>query len=104
LRAAAGTGIPVWLSYSIAGEHTRAGQPLAEAFAVAAGNDQVIAVGVNCSAPRDVQPAIEVAHAVTAKPAVAYPNSGEEWDAGRRTWHGPGGYDPSLAQSWLKAG
>ena len=37
LRAVEGCGIPVWLSYSIAGEQTRAGQPLREAFALAAG-------------------------------------------------------------------
>ncbi len=34
LTAITGLGIPAWLSYSIAGERTRAGQPLSEAFAV----------------------------------------------------------------------
>jgi S-methylmethionine-dependent homocysteine/selenocysteine methylase len=33
------------LSYSIAGERTRAGQPLPAAFAVAAGVPEVVAVG-----------------------------------------------------------
>ena len=33
LRAVEGCGVPVWLSYSVAGDRTRAGQPLAEAFA-----------------------------------------------------------------------
>jgi homocysteine S-methyltransferase len=32
-----GLGVPAWLSYTVAGAHTRAGQPLAEAFAVASG-------------------------------------------------------------------
>ena len=49
--AVAGLGIPVWLSYSIAAGRTRAGQSLAEAFAVAAGVPEVVAAGVNCSAP-----------------------------------------------------
>jgi homocysteine S-methyltransferase len=35
--AVAGLGVPAWLSYSIDGDRTRAGQPLADAFAVAAG-------------------------------------------------------------------
>src|SRR5580704_5952793 len=74
LRAVEGTGIPVWLSYTIDGTATRAGQPLADAFALAAGNDQVIAVGVNCCAPEDALPAIALAKAVTGKPVVVYPN------------------------------
>ena len=32
--AVAGLGVPAWLTYSIDGDRTRAGQPLAEAFAV----------------------------------------------------------------------
>ena len=54
MAAIAGLGIPAWLSYSIAGGRTRAGQSLAEAFAVAAGVPEVVAVGVNCCAPADV--------------------------------------------------
>ena len=54
MTAVAGLGIPAWLSYSIAGGRTRAGQPLAAAFAVPAGMPDVVAVGVNCCAPADV--------------------------------------------------
>ena len=54
-------GVPAWLSYTIDGTRTRAGQPLADAFAVAAGVDEIVAVGVNCCAPDDVLPAIGVA-------------------------------------------
>jgi len=89
LSAARGSGVPVWLSYTVEGERTRAGQSLADAFAVAAGQDQVIAVGVNCCAAADVDRAVEVASEVTGKPVVVYPNSGESWDAGRRAWAGP---------------
>ncbi|MGD9483836.1 homocysteine S-methyltransferase [Streptomyces sp. TRM70308] len=104
LRAAEGCGVPVWLSYTVAGERTRAGQPLPEAFAVAAGNDQVVAVGVNCCAPRDVAPAVAAATAATGKPAVAYPNSGEGWDATRGAWRGPGTYAAARAPHWRDAG
>jgi homocysteine S-methyltransferase len=94
---------PAWLSYSIAGSQTRAGQPLADAFAVAA-IDPVVAVGINCCAPEDVAAAIETAVAVTGKPAVAYPNSGETWDAGGRRWTGSSTSPTTLASDWLAAG
>ena len=67
---------------------TRAGQPLADAFAVVAASTAVVATGVNCCAPDDVLPALEVARAVTGKPGVAYPNSGQGWDSGTHTWSG----------------
>jgi homocysteine S-methyltransferase len=104
LRAAEGTGIPVWLSYTIDGVTTRAGQPLADAFALAAGNDQVSAVGVNCCAPQDAGPAIALARTVTGKPVVVYPNSGERWDGTTRSWSGTGTFDPALVRSWCAVG
>jgi homocysteine S-methyltransferase len=94
MAAIAGLGIPAWLSYTIAGQRTRAGQPLTEAFAVAAGAPEVVAVGVNCCAPADVLPAIAIARQVTGKPVIAYPNSGENWDARRRAWTGQSRYSP----------
>jgi homocysteine S-methyltransferase len=45
MTAIAGLGIPAWLSYTIASGRTRAGQSLGEAFAVAAGVPEVVAVG-----------------------------------------------------------
>jgi homocysteine S-methyltransferase len=97
-------GVPAWLSYSCEGPATRAGQPLAEAFAVVATSSAVLATGVNCCAPDDVLPALEVARAVTGKPGVAYPNSGQGWDSGTHTWSGTSAYDVTLAPSWVAAG
>ncbi|MFK0227623.1 homocysteine S-methyltransferase [Streptomyces sp. NPDC090303] len=104
LRAAEGCGVPVWLSYTVEGGRTRAGQDLAEAFAVAAGNDQVVAVGVNCCDPAEAGDAVELAVAVTGKPAVVYPNSGERWDARARGWSGDMAFDPERALAWARAG
>ncbi|MFG2869082.1 homocysteine S-methyltransferase [Streptomyces sp. NPDC048338] len=104
LRAAEGCGVPVWLSYTIAGERTRAGQPLAEAFALAAGDDRVIAVGVNCCEPADADRAVRTAADVTGKPVVVYPNSGEEWDARARSWRGDVTFDPARMAAWPAAG
>ena len=104
MTAVTGLGIPAWLSYSIAGERTRAGQSLSEAFAVAVGVPEVVAVGVNCCAPADVLAAIAVAREVTGKPVIVYPNSGEEWDARRRAWTGRSRHSTAQARQWIAAG
>jgi len=93
-------GVPAWLSYTIDGTRTRAGQSLADAFAVAAGVDEIVAVGVNCCAPADVLPAISAAD--IGKPVIVYPNSGERWDG--NTWTGPRGFSMQLAEQWAAAG
>jgi len=99
-----GLGIPAWLSYSVAGGRTRAGQRLSEAFAVAAAVPEVVAVGVNCCAPSEVPAAIAAAREVTGKPVIVYPNSGEEWDARRRAWAGRSGYSAGQPGQWIAAG
>lgn len=95
-------GMPAWLSYTIDGDHTRAGQSLADAFAVAAGVPQIVAVGVNCCAPADVLPAIRVAREVTGKPVIGYPNSGERWE--HRRWVGRRTFTATLVPGWVAAG
>jgi homocysteine S-methyltransferase len=97
-------GAAAWLSYTIDGARTRAGQPLADAFAVAAGVPQIVAVGVNCCAPEDVLPAIIAARQVTGLKVIVYPNSGEQWDASRRRWIGPSRFSAELAPQWVSAG
>jgi homocysteine S-methyltransferase len=96
-------GVPAWLSYTIDGTRTRAGQPLADAFAVAVGVPEIVAVGVNCCAPGDVLPAIGQARG-TGKPVIVYPNSGERWDSARRAWVGPSRFSARLAVQWAAAG
>jgi len=84
LDALEGLGIPAWLSYTVEGGRTRAGQPLDEAFALLAGHPGVIAVGVNCSSPADATAAVPLAFGATGLPVVVYPNSGERWDLAAR--------------------
>ena len=104
LRAVRGLGVPAWLSYSVTGDRTRAGQPLEEAFALAAEAEEIIAVGVNCCAPEDVDGAIRTAARVTGKPVVVYPNSGESWDAESRSWRGESRFTPAQVRGWREAG
>ncbi|AWZ07920.1 MULTISPECIES: homocysteine S-methyltransferase [unclassified Streptomyces] len=98
------TGARAWLSYTVADGLTRAGGSQAEAFALAAGSPQVIAVGVNCCAPGEVLPALEAAADVTGKPLVAYPNDGSVWEPATGSWRSPAAEPPWPTADWLRAG
>ncbi len=97
-------GLPAWFSYSVADGATRAGQPLSSAYGVLQGSTAIRAVGVNCSAPHDVVPALRTAAAATGLPGVAYPNRGEDGDNAAHTWVGPGAFDPGEVRGWIAAG
>jgi homocysteine S-methyltransferase len=105
---AADLGVPIWLSLTtVVGAdgvvRTRRGEPAADVFAMAASVDEVIAVGVNCTDPAGVPAAVAAARA-PGLPVVAYPNSGEGWDADARRWTGTRGVDPAHVPAWLDAG
>lgn len=99
-----GLGVPAWFSYSVRGDATSAGQPLAEAYAVLAGRSWLRAAGVNCSEQHDVLGAVRAAVAATAAPAVAYPNRGGSWDAAAKRWVYGGPLDLDLVDAWVAAG
>src|SRR3954452_9376911 len=85
-------GVPIWLSLTTVVDvdgvvRTRRGEAAADVFAMAAGADEVLAVGVNCTYPSGVLAAVTTA-AASGKPVVVYPNSGEGWDAAGRRWTG----------------
>ncbi|MFF3214879.1 homocysteine S-methyltransferase [Streptomyces sp. NPDC002886] len=104
LTVLADTGARAWLSYTVEGGRTRAGQPLPEAFALAAGSPQVIAVGVNCCDPAEVLPALGAAATVTAKPLLAYPNDGSVWEPDTATWRAPATSARWPTAAWHRAG
>jgi homocysteine S-methyltransferase len=104
VRIVGDLGVPAWLTYSIGGALTRAGQPLGEAFALAADVPEIVGVGVNCCLPEDVDGAVGVAAEASGKPVVVYPNSGESWDARARTWRGRSTFDPERVAGWRAAG
>lgn len=97
-------GAPAWLSISCAGTSTRAGEPAAEAFAIARDCSAVIAGGMNCTAPADVAELVRITARVSDKPIVAYPNSGEDWDAERRAWVGDSKFAEADVAEWLADG
>lgn len=102
-------GAVAWLSFSCAdGGHIRSGVPVEEALAVATSSDRVVAVGFNCTAPEHVDELLDRARTVTDRPLVVYPNSGEGWDAGSRTWTASADpaarVDGGAARRWISAG
>jgi homocysteine S-methyltransferase len=107
LQELADLGVPAWLSLTTVLDdagvpRTRRGELLADVLAMARDVDAVIAVGVNCTDPAGVPAAVRVAVTAGGRPAVAYPNSGEVWDAAARRWTGQSGVGD--VPGWLAAG
>ena len=99
-----GSRQPCWLSITCAGERTRAGERAVEAFSLARGVDEIVAVGVNCIDPADAYILVQSARESTGKPVVVYPNSGERWDAAARAWIGPATFRPKDVKDWISGG
>jgi homocysteine S-methyltransferase len=98
--------VPAWLSYSCRdGETTSAGEPIADAMAVG-GHPRIVAVGINCTAPRNLPALLAAARAATDRPLIAYPNGGDRWDPSARRWvaDAGGAYDPATVASWWVLG
>ncbi|WP_182887838.1 homocysteine S-methyltransferase [Microbispora sp. H10885] len=75
--------VRAWVAFSCRdGEHVSDGTPFEECRAIFDGLPQVVAVGVNCTAPRFVPDLVK------RGATVVYPNSGERWDAVNRRWLG----------------
>jgi homocysteine S-methyltransferase len=104
LAEVAGTGVPCWLSLTCAGDQTRAGEPASEAFAMVGDVAEVVAVGVNCLDPADALSLVREAAEASGRPAVVYPNSGEQWDADARAWSGSPSFAAKDVQAWVEAG
>ena len=94
-----------WLSFSCRdGAHTSAGDPLVACAAMLDAEPQVVAMGVNCVPPTLVGEAVRALASVSHKPILAYPNSGEQWNAVRRCWEGAATRFTAHVPEWLAAG
>lgn len=98
-------GTPAWISFSCRdGRALWDGTPIEQAVRACVGPDRLVALGVNCTAPRHVDELIDRIAALTSLPLVVYPNSGESFDAATRSWTGsPGGWI-DRAQEWVRRG
>jgi homocysteine S-methyltransferase len=99
--------VRAWLSFSCRdGERLSDGTRLSEAVSLAGSHPQVVAVGVNCVAPEHTEALLRAAARETKKPLVAYPNSGERYDAVGRRWLGASDAADwgERAKLWRRAG
>jgi len=108
IAEAADLGVPIWLSLTTVLDEegvprTRRGEDASGVYELTAGVDEVMAVGVNCTAAQAVGPTLAAAR-IAEKPVVVYPNSGEGWDATARHWTGSPGISPDDVPAWVAAG
>ncbi|MBC7841857.1 MAG: homocysteine S-methyltransferase [Gemmatimonadaceae bacterium] len=76
-----------WITFSArSGTHISSGESFGEIAADVGAHAQVVAVGINCTAPHFVPDLIRAARAATVKPIIVYPNSGETYVAGAGHW------------------
>jgi homocysteine S-methyltransferase len=80
---------PAWVSACCRDdEHLSSGEPFIEALQIWESLPNIVAVGFNCTPPVFAEQLVAVAKRHTRKRVVAYPNSGEAWDAERKQWQG----------------
>jgi homocysteine S-methyltransferase len=99
--------LAAWVSFTCKDEeHLAHGEAIADCAALLNAVPQVVAVGVNCTAPGLISPLVKRIRAATPKPIVVYPNSGEGWDAEARCWIGEAEVAEfgALAREWREAG
>jgi len=78
-----------WISFSCKdGAHDCEGEDIGGCAAELHGHGQIAAVGVNCTPPQYIAPLLRRMRGETDKPLLAYPNSGERYDASSKQWSG----------------
>ncbi|WNC67708.1 homocysteine S-methyltransferase [Thalassotalea nanhaiensis] len=98
---------PAWMSFSCSDEkHISGGSLIKDAAKKLQSNQNIIAIGINCTSPQFIESLIQELKRVTTKHIVVYPNSGECFHADTKTWHGTA--DPIecavAAKSWANNG
>lgn len=96
-----------WFSFSCRdGKSISDGTPLTKCVEMIEGNEQIVAVGINCTAPNLIPDLISEIQRVSDKPILVYPNSGEDYDASTRQWLGISDSDQfaDASKQWCAAG
>ena len=78
-----------WFSFSARdGEHISSGERVADGASFLDKQPQAAAIGINCTSPLHISSLIREIKAMTSKPIIVYPNSGESYSATTKTWRG----------------
>lgn len=97
-----------WMSFSCKDEkHISDGTTIAECVDLVNGIDQVVAIGINCTAPKHISSLVsEIVNRGFIKPIVVYPNSGEIYNSNQKTWEGQSDIlqFETACIDWYKAG
>ncbi|GAB7355131.1 hypothetical protein MBLNU459_g5706t1 [Dothideomycetes sp. NU459] len=95
--------VTAWISCTLHDStHLSDGAAMIEVAKLVNASKQIVAFGVNCIPEQDVIPSLTYLKTLTEKPLVAYPNSGEQWNAEARYWSGQRAQDQTLAQAVSK--
>jgi homocysteine S-methyltransferase len=78
-----------WISFSCKdGAHNCEGEEIGACVAELRDCPQIVAVGVNCTAPQYIPSLLRQMRDATDKPLLVYPNSGESYDPSSKRWSG----------------
>ena len=98
---------PLWLAFSCRnGKEISDGTPIATCASLASDYTNVVALGINCTPPSLMPSLIQEIEAVTDRPIIVYPNSGEHYDPQSKSWSGtrhPESFG-TAAREWRKMG
>ncbi len=100
-------GVPGWISFSCRDDRRNSeGEDIAACAAALQPFHQVAAIGLNCTDPAFAQSLLEHMASATTRALVAYPNSGERYDAVKKAWLGEphAASFADQARSWYEAG
>lgn len=76
-----------WITFSAKdGKRINSGESIKECAQWLENQKQIIAIGINCTAPRYIESLIEEIKAVSTKPIIVYPNGGAAYDGVSKTW------------------
>ena len=102
---AGGPEVPAWVTFTCRSDRATANGDAVEAAVEAAlGVPGLVAVGVNCTAPEHVGELLRRIARVTYLPLVAYPNSGQRWDAAHKRWLGDASVIGDAVDGWVASG
>lgn len=98
--------LEAWVSFACRdGTHDAEGEDIGRCARALEGATRIAAIGVNCTPPQFVTELLGRLRGATARPLIAYPNSGERYDAEHHCWTDAAARPlASWGQEWRRAG